>query len=282
MSTIKYEIIPANSLDYGNVDEVCAYRSLLCKIYECEGGFNLPAKNTPVTRAISRQCLVWLCEVRILIESILKGTSTSANLGDIPGLLQSYDFFYRIGHGSPCFDYLREVKIKTADRWVKGDKSISQTDIVLLLLSEVDLNIRDVEERYAKYAINVMSTWVDELIKYSEFKDTPLSETYRRLSYLLNADLFAYMSRKDESKAKASWGSKFTLTEEQIDTLDSRALWAYADFIESIPFASQMEFEHNDSTYMRILSKIATRPDTHPYLAKAIELTLARRASLIA
>lgn len=276
------EIIPANSLDYSNVDEVCSYRSLLCKIYECEGGFNFPAKNTPVTQKISRQSLVWLCEVRILIESILKGTSTSANLGDIPGLLQSYDFFYRIGHGSPCFDYLREVKVKIADRWVKGDKSISQTDIVLLLLSEVDRNIRDIEERYAKYAISVMSSWVDELIKYGEFKDTPLSETYRRLSYLLNADLFAYLSRKDEVNAKSQWVSTYTLTEEQIDALDSSTLWAYADFIESIPFVSQKEFERNDATYMQILSKIATRPDTHPYLAKSIELTLARRASLIA
>lgn len=276
------DIIPANSIDYRKVNEVCAYRSLLCKIYECEGGFNIPAKSTPTTREISRQSLVWLREVKSFIESILRGSTTYANLGDIPRLLQSYDFFYRIGHGKPCYDYMREVKLGTADRWAKGDRSISQTGVALLLLSEIDRNTRGIEERYVRFAINEMSSWIDELIKYGKFMDASSAETYRRLSYLLNADLFVYLNRKDEAKAKTQWISTHTLTEEQIEAADTDTLWAYADFIASIPFISQAGFERNDSIYVQILSTISSRHDTHPYFVKAIELTQARRAALIA
>ncbi|MCM1451601.1 MAG: hypothetical protein NC102_05045 [Clostridium sp.] len=268
-------IIPAEGIDYNNVDEVCAYQSLLCEIYECEDGFNFRAKDTPTIREISHQCLSWLSEVRILIESILRGTSSSSNLGDIPRLLQSYGLFYHIGHGVSCFDFLREVKLKTADRWAKGDKSISQTDVALLLLSETDRNIHNLEERYAKYAIKAMSSWLDELTKYGDFKNIPKSETYRRLSYLLNADLSTYLSKKDEAKTKAQWVSSYTMAEEQIDSADTDILWAYADFIASIPFANTKEYERNDSMWAQILAKIASRPDTHPYFVKAIELTMA-------
>ena len=276
------EIIPANSINYCNVEEVCAYRSLLCKIYECEGGFNVPAKITPTTRVIKRESIVWLREVSALIESILKGDATCVSLCEIPRLLQAYDFMHRIGYNRPCFDYLREVKLKTVDRWLKGDKSISQTDVALLLLSETDRNIRNIEDRYAKFAINVMSSWLDELTENGKFKDITLSETYKRLSYLLNHDLFAFLTRKDEAKAKAQWVNTYTMTEEQLDAADTDTLWTYAGFIDSIPFSNTEEYECNTSMYMHILTKIASRPDTHPYLAKAIELTMERRASMIA
>lgn len=276
------EIIPANNIDYRNVDEVCSYQSLLCKIYECEGGFDIPAKSTPATRDISRQCIGWLREVKIIIESILSGTASCADLGDIPRLLQSYDFLYRIGNGTPCYDYIRKVKLRTADLWVKGDKSISQTYVVLLLLSEIDRNIGGVEERYAKYAINIMFSWVDELVEYGEFKDISMAETYRRLSYLLNADLFAYMSREDEAKVKTQWVSAHTLTGVQIDALDTDTLWAYADFVESMPFSSQKELERNNTMYKHILAILALRRDIHPYMIKAIEFTFKRREAMIA
>lgn len=276
------EIIPANRIDYRNVDEICAYRSLLCKIYECEGGFNIPAKSTSTTREICRQSIVWLREVKTLMETILRGTATCANLSNIPHLLESYDFFYRIGNGAPCYDYLREIKLRAADRWIKGDRSISQTGIVVLLLSEIGRNIRGIEERYVKFAIDVMSSWVYSLIEYGQFSGISLTETYRRLSYLLNTDLFAFLSKKNESKIKTQWIDTHTLTEEQINLADTEALWAYADFVGSIPFSSQEEYERNNSKYMHILSILALRSDVHPYLVKAIELTFKRRESLIA
>lgn len=276
------EIIPANSINYKNVDEICAYRSLLCKIYECEGGFNLQAKYTPTTREIAQQSLVWLREAKALIESILRGGVAYANLGDIPRLLQSYDFFYRIGNGAPCYDYIREVKLKTVDCRVKGDKSISQTEVVLLLLSEADRDIRNLEERYAKYALTVMSKWVDELVECAEFKDTPKSETYRRLSYLIDTDLSTHFGRKEEAKIKAQWISTHILADEQIDAADTETLWAYSTFIDSLPSRNQKEYEHHNLMYMHILSILASRPDVHPYLVKAIELTFKRQKALIA
>lgn len=273
------DITPAYGIDYRNVEEVCAYGLLLGKIYECRGGYNLPAK---ATREIRQQCLVWLREVKVLINSILMGSASYANLGDIPRLLPSYDFLYRIGHGAPCHDYQREVKLRTADRWAKGDRSITQTDVALLLLSEIDRNICGIEERYAEFAIGEMSTWVEELMKHGGFNDIPPAETYQRLAYLLNADLTAYMGRRKEANVKARWVTAYMLTEDQVDTADTDTLLSYANFIETIPFGTPQEHEHNYSTFMQILTKIASCFDTHPYLVKTIELTFARRATLIA
>ncbi|MCM1296092.1 MAG: hypothetical protein NC311_11170 [Muribaculaceae bacterium] len=204
------------------------------------------------------------------------------NLKDIPRLLSGYDMMHRIAHGFPCHDYLREVKCKTADRWLKGDKSISRTDVVLLLLSETDRDIRTLEKRYAEYSIKVMSSWVDELIKYGTFTDTPLSETYHRLSYLLGTNLFVYLGSKEEAKAKSQWVKSHLLTETQLDELDTATLWDYAHFIDSIPFRTHTQYERNSALYKHILSKIALRHDTHPYAAKAIELALARYEALSA
>ncbi len=293
----------ADTVDYSDIDEVCAYQLMLCKIFESEGGFNLPAASTPITREIGRQSLTWLREVKSIISSIIaapivrpiphsfpsspKTTSARApllipDLCDIPRLLRAYDVFYRIGHGIPCYDYLREIKLKAADRWLRGDKSISRTDVVLLLLSETGRDIRTLEKRYADYSISVMTEWIDELARHGKFTGISLSETYKRLAYLLDADLFVRFGNKAQTTVKAQWAKNHILSEEQVDGLDTNTLWDYAAFVDSIPFNSSQEYERQDSLYQQLLSKIASRPDLHPYCARAVEIGLARRAALLA
>ncbi|MCM1490522.1 MAG: hypothetical protein NC095_06830 [Muribaculum sp.] len=308
------DIIPANSIDYQNVREVCAYRLLLCKIYECEGGLNLPPKSTPLTREISRQAKIWLLEVKSLMENILTSPLTKSipnseripnssflipnsissdksipnssflipNLYSIPDLLDGYDMLHRIARGVACHDFIREVRLRTADRWLKGDKSISSTEVAIMLITETNRDIRTLEERYAKYSMGVMASWVDRLLRNGKFSDIPLSESYMILSLLLDTNLSAFTGSRDQLKIKCRWIDSHFLDEQQIDTLDIRTLWAYSHFLNSIPFSSQQEYERNNSLYMDVLSKIAMHPDTHPYAAMAIRLTFSRLNEFIA
>ena len=320
------DLVPASDIDYTDPEEVCAYRHLLCKLYECGGGFDLPAKASPLTLAVRRQAEVWLREVKSLIASILESPIPNSSLlipnsslqipnsslqipnssfltpnsKDIPSLLSGYDMMHRIAHAAPCHAYIREVTLLTADRWLRGDKSISGTDVVLLLLAETDRDIRSLPARFVRYPIRIMTSWVNELMKHGTFPGTHPAETYRRLAYLLTADLRAHMTKDQETQAKAQWAGRHILTEGQIDALDTDTLRAYARFISSIPFSSsgpficpntlsspmqfcsQQEYERGNSMYMHILSKIAQRPDTHQYAAKAIALTSKRHAALTA
>lgn len=277
-------IVPARNVDYSNIEEVCGYRLLLCKLYECEGGFNLPAKRTPVTREVIRQALIWVKEVKSLINLIIDGgaTSESSILAAIPSLLSGYDMMYRIANGGPCYEYLREVKLKTVGLWLKGDKSISNTDVTLLLLSEADRDIRTLEKRYADYSLCEMSSWVDDLMRNGTFTNVSLSETYHRLSYLLSANLFTFLGSKEQTKAKLAWARAHLLTDDEIEELDTATLWAYAQFIDAMPFTTMAQYERNSAMYKHLLSKIALRSDTHPYAARAIQLTLNRYEALSA
>ncbi len=54
----------AFGIDYGNVDEVCGYQLLLCKIFERVGGFNHPQVSNATIREVQREGRIWLSEVR--------------------------------------------------------------------------------------------------------------------------------------------------------------------------------------------------------------------------
>lgn len=297
------DIISAKDIDYSNLDEVCGYQMLLCRMYECEGGFNLPAKSTSLTGEIARQAGIWLREVKSLITSVLCGSNQNADLGDIPRLLQSYDLLHRIGNGISCQDYLREVKLRTVDRWLSGDRSISQTDVTLLLLSEIDRDIMGLGQRYVDFAVGELAGWVDEMYRYGEFAGASISETYRRLAYLMDADLSAFLGSGRQEGVKAGWAMAYLLPDDEIDSLNTLALWDYLHFVWSIPHRNRQESDrpkpmlrdtmrqdaiyrdtmHPGSIYLdrirlHILSTIASRPDTHRRTIKTDPIMLADKA----
>lgn len=290
----------ASDIDYRNADEVCGYQLLLCKIFERAGGFDLPLKTNATIREVQRQGALWLREVKPLIADILSAPisgkpapvcSLSApvegkieaqpasriTLSAIPVLLDSYDLLYRVCNGCPCYDYLREVKLKTVNRWLKGDKSISDTDVVLLLLSETDRDIRSLEKRYTDYAFSILGKWIDELTKYGRFINTPLTEAYKRLVYLLNDDLFAYLGRKDkQDTAKVAWTNTYVLQDHT--SLDTRTLLRYIGFLLTANICGYYANEPQDELYCRLWTDYIARPDVHPFFRQALSLDLAKFA----
>ncbi len=273
----------ADRIDYNNVDEVCAYQLLLCKIYEREGGFSSPAANTPAIRELCRQGLIWLREVNRLIDAILSADPAARaaglpTLAAIPGLLASYDLLYRITNGQPCFDYLRQIKLLTADRWLKRDHTISRSEVALMLLSEVDRDIRTLDPRYTDYAMSLMDTWIDQLTRRGRLLDLTPSETYRCLSYLLRQDLFAYFGTKDQPVVKTQWIKRHLLTSDQLDALDLPTLWSYLTFVDT---ASRLHLHSagiSSSAALRaaLRSRHLRHPDLHSLSRQALTLDLSQ------
>lgn len=281
MYDLNLKAVPAASdVNYSDSDEICGYRLLLCKMFERAGGFSHPLKTSSTIRMIQAQGLVWLKEVRRVIDDFFNspiqpdGTDSGITLNDISDLLGSYDFFYRVCNGSPCFDYLRKVRLKTADRWIRGDKSASQTYIALGLLKETDRDIRTMERKYTSYAISIMGNWIDELCTYRKFRDIPAHEAYDRLTYLINTDLLAYFN--NEAAVKAKWIKSYMLSNNEIDALDTATLWSYIGFAGTVAMLSRSSHEEQDAQYVRLFSKLAGRPDLNPYYREALEIDLAQ------
>ena len=271
-------IPPAMDVNYSDAGEVCGYQWLLCKKYEQAGGFSFPPVANTVTAGIRKQGMVWLREVRTLIDSVLKGTQTGdMTLASVPALLSSYEFLYSVCNGANCRDYVRKTAIRTTERWVKGDRSISQTDVTLLLLREIDLDIRAIDNRYIDFALGVMGSWIEELTYYGEFRNTPCDEAYRRITYLLKKDLALFVGSKEQTTVKSQWVRKFTLSDRDIDSLDTPSLRNYITFVNTAAYLDPDNADTHESPYFHLISKLASRPDLDPYNLQALDLELSSR-----
>lgn len=109
------DIPSARTVDYCDADEICGYQMLLCKMFEKAGGLGTGRVSDKEIAAIRREGMSWLKEVRGHIDDLFSSTVTPDKeksrlaLGDLPRILGSYDFFYRICHGAPCFGYLTVI-----------------------------------------------------------------------------------------------------------------------------------------------------------------------------
>jgi len=269
------DIVPATDIDYSNIDAICGYQLLLCKLFERAGGFDYPPVTNATIREVQKQGSIWLRKVRFFIADILDGKVN--DLAAMPDLIIAYDFFYRVCNGTPCYDYLREVKLKTVDHWLKGDKSISDTDVVLLLLSETDRDIRSLEKRYSDFAFSALGEWIDELTRYGRFIDIPLAEAYKRLTYILKDDLFAYLGRKEkQDAAKMIWTQKYAL--ENPCLLDTRTLLRYIGFILTANQRGYYTSEPEDDLYCHLWSDYISRPEVNSFFREALDLDLTKYA----
>ena len=272
---IKQNIISAADIDYTNIQEICGYQLLMCKIYEREGGLYYPARRNATIREVEAQGKIWLENVKGILDDIVSGKSTTFTLAAIPKLLNAYDFYYRICTGESANAYIRSIRLKTAGLWAQGDKSISETDLVLELLKEVKRDNRTLDRKYSMFALGVLGDWVKELISYGEFRHIPKAEAYARLNYIIDDDLFAYLSNKEELSAKARWISTYTLSETELDTLDADTLWAYIGFAQSALFFNR-KFDEFEESLMSLFSKLMARDDIPLFVRKAIEIHLSK------
>lgn len=272
------DIPSAKDIDYGNADEICGYRMLLGKIYESSGGFAVDSALTKEIITVRREGLAWLKNVRKVIDKVLESpvgsmASQGVALGDIPRILASYDFLHRVCHGAPCFAFIRETALKVADRRAKGDKSISMTWVALMLLKEIDRDIRSLPKRYIDFSMSVLSGWIDDLMLYGRLRNMPLEEAYPVLGYILWQNLSAFDVKKDD---KIRWIETYSLSDTALDRLDVRTLWTYMDFDQrASSFMGKIPIEQ-DERYARFIQKISAHQSTNKFTKELIKLELAK------
>lgn len=279
-------LIPsASDIDYSDTAEICGYQLLLCKMFERAGGLSYPRIISKELRTIRNEGLIWLKEVKRLFTSILEMPMDTSlkkrtpDLGNIPELLSSYSFFYRICYGGPCFDYLHKVRLKTATKWLNGDKSISETDVVLLLLQEISLDNKMLENRYSDFGTSVMGIWIDELCRYGQFQHTPYAEALKRLRFLLDNDLFAYLGHKKQRQIKTEWTNTYTV--DDFTSLDTPTLSEYIGFILIAIRKQFYHCENDDEQYIRLWSEYASRPEINHFAREAFAIDLGIRQEML-
>lgn len=277
----------ALDVNYADAAEICGYQLLLCKIFEKAEGFSYRRVGTnSAIRYVQKEGQIWLKEVRRLIASIFDAPvdasceKTAPRLGNMPELLSSYDLLHRVCNGSTCYDYLRQLKLKTAMRWLRGDRSISKTDVTLLLLQEVNRDNMTLERRYSDFSIGVMGTWIDELTIYGCFRDTPYPEALKRLSFLLDKDLFAFLGNMKQRQMKEEWTNSYTV--DDFTALDTPTLLEYIGFILTATRNGLYPCESDDELYIQLWTEYANRPNVNRFAraASAIDLEL-RQAILV-
>lgn len=272
-------LIPsARSVNYRDAEEVCAFQQLLCKLYEMAGGFSEYVSSGMDRAVIRREAELWLREVKIAIDGILRSPiqpecGDKLTLGDVPRLLSSYGLVYRLCHGGQCSAYLRETRLHAADRWVRGDRSISRAQVALMLRREASRDIRMLEKRYRDFSGRVMAGWIDDLQDFGRLRNVNLHEAYEILTFLINENLFAYI---DTDKDKERWIREYTLSVSEIAAMDTKTLLAYVDFGQAADSFCGKSLDEMDERYLHLFTLLARREDLHPFFRRAVEIDLAR------
>lgn len=271
------DIPSATAVNYQDADEVCGYQLFLCKIFEREGGLNYPPATNRLTAAIKREGKIWLREVKKSVAELFATPITREDFGvgleDIPRILEAYDFFYRICHGAACNDFIGDIVLKSVNRYVKGDKSISQAQVALMLLKEMERNVLTMEDRYLTFSVKEMECWVNDLERTGKIAHVSESDSYDILNYLLFQDLFAFGIKRD---GKLRWIKSYTLSDEVLDSLETKTFLRYIKFNQASEFVSGKSLEEKEADYISLFSRIAGREDINPFLKEVLAIDLAK------
>lgn len=263
--TTKLKDIPrAAEIDYNDTEAVYAYSQLLARLLEWHGGLNMPRENSATVRALDAEGEYWLTATKRLL--------TDGPLAAIPDLLEAYTFIHRVCRGWDDTAFYKEVRVDAMQRWLSGDKTLTETQIVCLLRP-----IANTDPRYATYCSACLASWVKELRTYGRFNGITTAEAYQRLTYILNHNLLAFGADRTQ---KLTWATPY-LTDD-IAALTTPALQAYIPFARTLSALSRTPFEDTEAETETLSAELALRPDLHHLHRAAIRLGLDTRKRLLA
>lgn len=254
-------------IDYSNAEEVEGYSLYLVKLYEREGGFKLPRSVTPLMMAIEFELQVWCDKVIDLL-------SDDAPLPAVALLIKALDLPHRVAYRkAPERKSMRKIRINAAQRWAKGEKTVSPAVIANVLRDEIySREFSTLENKYGLFYFGLIGDWVKELRRNGEFAGVTKAETYTRLKLIMGEDLFGEYGSKGAEKDKRLWAENHIVG--NLSTLDTPTLRAYIEFMMAY---SEMRAVPMDgyAEYVTLFTELNSRQDINSYLHSALTIDLA-------
>ena len=83
--------------------------------------------------------------------------------------------------------------------------AVSDTDIALAVWEQIQNASGIVDTKSLDFYLETVGSWVEELLEHGRFNGISPEEAYRRLSHLLEVDLFAFMTKEEVIRMKKQW-----------------------------------------------------------------------------
>ncbi len=127
--------------------------------------------------------------------------------------------------------------------------AVSDTDIALTVWEQIQNTSGVIDAESLDFYFETVGGWVEELLEHGRFKGISQEETYRRLSHILEVDLFAFMAKEEEMRMKEQWVRSHWI--EDLTTLDAPTLRAYASFADDA--AARLFMPHSERALLHRL-----------------------------
>lgn len=255
----------ASAINYADAEEVLAYAHLLTVRYSSR----LAEKQGHNTFGIIREGRNWLREVERM--------SSTYPIAVMHDICLTYRRIHRLCWKTDAPDKLiTEWCQRLFGSLVKGDPSVSRSNVVMLMQEIISSNPRSFKPEYLRWYMDVTGRWVNDLLKEGTFKNESLCATFSRLTILLREDLYPCFG-KEEDTIKIQWiGSHLTIDASEMDL---PTLLSYRCFLAAAsPYLSTEEQCREQCSLLdrEVLTQLALHPDLHPLSRTAYteELTL--------
>lgn len=276
-TTVDIDFPRATTVDYTDPAEAYAYHALWSALYRDS------RVDTAGLRILRSQARIWLRDTATLL--------MVAPLKTVALLLEPYAMTYEACNGFTPTDFLADVAGGAVNRWLAGDRSVTPTDIVLIIWTVLSRQSRALPRRFAEYAYSVTDRWITDLEDYGTFRDIDSSttavrtgisgaisdtgrgeaETYRRLTHLLTRDLFAYATPgRSQSEMKQDWLGTHLLSD--LPSSTTATLLAYHTLLATAMTVEASEIRSLRGQLHAVEQELQTRPDLHPLLRMRMQL----------
>lgn len=191
----------------------------------------------------------------------------SCKENEIPALLGCYDLLYMVGYRCmPTGDFSNRCKRRVVDAWMRGDKTVEESDVFGLIAFD---GCKSGSE-YASLYHSIKDRWLDTLSKYDSFPGVSTKEIYERLALIMRENLDSRFGADSVAK-KRKWYETNRVSD--LSALTTPILSTYRRFVTSL-YPDVLTHREQLSLDSLILKELSSRPNLEPYLREAYRLTL--------
>lgn len=208
-----------------STEEIKSHAHLLTMRYQKAGGLNIDGHvPSGEERMLQKEIRSYL---PIMLDRIENGTAK-----DIYELNGLYDMSSRISGLKTSSDFASRQFVRAVSLWLKGDKSITEEELMLILRPVLMKDMGAVDDKYSSWYFDLEERWLNELEYSCGFGSASFCQCMQRFSLLLREDLWVYYPDNADN-VKQRWVKNNVNADVADMPLDS--LYAYRGFL----FAAQ-------------------------------------------